>query len=94
LKDFEARGATVVAISVDPPVRALMLAKKLKVEFPVLSDPSRDVIRGYGVDDADNEIAWPAIFIVDPMGVVRWRSLAETYPVRPAADVVLDALKQ
>jgi alkyl hydroperoxide reductase subunit AhpC len=51
------------------------------------------VIRAYGVEDAENEIAWPAIFIVGRDGKVRWRSLAETYPVRPAAEVVLDALR-
>lgn len=51
------------------------------------------MIRAYGVEDAENELAWPAIFIVGRDGKVQWRSLAETYPVRPAAQVVLDALR-
>lgn len=50
------------------------------------------VVRAYGVDDEDNGIAWPAIFIVGTDGRVKWRSLAETYTVRPAAEIVLEAL--
>jgi len=52
------------------------------------------VIRAYGVEDAENGIAWPSIFIVGRDGRVKWRSLAETYPVRPAPEVVLEALAQ
>jgi peroxiredoxin len=51
-------------------------------------------IRAYGVEDAENRIAWPAIFIVGADGHVRWRSLAETFRVRPASEVVLEALAQ
>ncbi len=52
------------------------------------------VIRAYGVEDAENRIAWPVIFIVGKDGHVKWRSLAETYPVRPAPEIVLEALAQ
>jgi len=44
------------------------------------------------VEDEESGIAWPAIFIVGRNGMVRWRSLAEVYQVRPAAEVVLEAL--
>jgi peroxiredoxin len=44
------------------------------------------------VEDQENEIAWPAIFIVGRDGRVRWRSLAETFKVRPTSEVVLEAL--
>lgn len=52
------------------------------------------MIRAYGVEDAENGIAWPSIFIVGTDGRVKWRSLAETYTVRPAPEVVLEALAQ
>jgi len=81
-----------VAISVDPPDRSKALAEKLGVNYPLLSDPKRDVVRGYGVEDQENGIAWPAIFIVGRDGNVRWRSLAETYKERPTSAVVLRAL--
>jgi hypothetical protein len=44
------------------------------------------------VEDQENGIAWPAIFIVGRDGNVRWRSLAETYKERPTSEVVLRAL--
>lgn len=81
-----------MAISVDPPDRSKALALKLGLALPLLSDPDLDVIRKYGVEDPENGIAWPAIFIVGADGVVEWRSLVETYRERPTSRVVLDAL--
>ncbi len=52
------------------------------------------VIRAYGVEDAENGVAWPVIFVVGRDRRVKWRSLAETYPVRPAPEIVLEALAQ
>jgi len=77
---------------VDPLERSKALAEKLGVTFPLLSDRKREAIRAYGVEDQENGIAWPAIFIVGRDGNVRWRSLAETFKVRPTSEVVLEAL--
>jgi len=44
------------------------------------------------VEDAENAIAWPAIFIVDKAGKVIWRSLAHTYKVRALPAEILAAL--
>ena len=65
---------------------------KLGVTFPLLSDVDRSTIRAYGVEDEENRIAWPAIFIVAPDGMIRWRDLAETYKERPTSEVILQAL--
>jgi peroxiredoxin len=89
---IRARGAALVAISVDSPVESRALAERLGLSFPLLSDPDLKAIRAYGVEDAENGIAWPAIFIVGADGRIRWRSLAETYTVRPASAVLLEAL--
>ena len=78
----------------DSPDRSKALAEKLGIKYPLLSDPKRDVIRSYGVEDQENGIAWPAIFIVGRDGTVRWRSLAETFKERPTSEVVLQALDQ
>ncbi len=82
----------MVAISVDPPETSKELAARLGVTFPLLSDQELATIRAFGVEDAENSIAWPAIFIVAPDGTVRWRSLAETYKERPTSEVVLEGL--
>jgi glutaredoxin-dependent peroxiredoxin len=84
--------AELSAISVDTPEKSNQLAVKLGITFPLLSDVNRSAIRAYGVEDAENGIAWPAIFIVAPDGTIRWRSLAETYKERPTSEVILDAL--
>jgi peroxiredoxin len=81
-----------VAISVDPPATSAELAKKLGVTFPLLSDESRATIRAFGVEDVENGISWPAIFIVDKNGKIVWRSLAQTYKVRAMPGQILEAL--
>jgi peroxiredoxin len=90
---MKARGAELVAISVDSPARCGALAKKLGLEFPVLSDPDLAVIRGWGVADEENGIAWPAVYVVSRDGRIAWRSLAETYPKRPASEEIIAALE-
>ena len=89
---MRARRAELIAISVDPPEKSSQLAAKLGIDFPLLADLDRSTIRTYGVEDAENGVAWPAIFIVAPDGSIRWRSLAETYKERPTSEVILDAL--
>ena len=82
-----------MAISADPPEKSKELAGKLGVTFPLLTDSAVSTIRSYGVEDAENGTAWPAIFIVARDGTIRWRSLAETYKNRPVSEQILDALK-
>ncbi len=81
-----------MAISVDPPPTSAELAKKLGVTFPLLSDEQRAVTRAYGVEDAENGVSWPSIFVVDRNGKVAWRSVAQTYKVRAAPAQTLQAL--
>lgn len=81
----------VVPVSVDDAEKSQSLIERLKLPFPLGLDVDRSLTKAFGVYDPGNDIAWPAIFLVDAGGVIRWRSLAETYPVRPAATVVLDA---
>jgi peroxiredoxin len=83
-----------VAISVDPPERSEALAERLGVRFPLLSDVDLKVARAYGVEDGENGIAWPAVFIVGRDGTIKWRSLAEVYTARPASAVIVEALAE
>jgi alkyl hydroperoxide reductase subunit AhpC len=62
------------------------------VRFPLLADPKRDVIRAYGVEDAENEIAWPAIFVIGHDGRVQRHLLTDNYKERPLSRVLLDDL--
>jgi peroxiredoxin len=82
----------VVAIASEDLETAQGLATKLGLSFPLLADPDRAVIRAFGVEDTQNEIAWPAIFVIGPSGNVSWRSLSETYKKRATVDEILHAL--
>ena len=82
----------VLAVSVDDTEQSRALVDRLSLAFPLGTDTGRSLTRAFGVYDPGNDIAWPALFLLDAGGVVRWRSLAETYPVRPAWQVVLDAI--
>jgi len=92
LDKFHRRGASVVAVSVDSPSDSAALAAERGFTFPLLSDRRLSTMRAYGVEDADNGIAWPAIFIVGRDGRIAWRSLSETYKARAAPEEILRAL--
>jgi len=62
------------------------------VTFALLSDEQRAVTRAYGVEDAENGVSWPSIFVVGRDGKVAWRSVAQTYKVRTAPAQILQEL--
>ena len=94
LKEFERRGASLVAISVDDLGKTRALAQDLGITFPLLSDVNLEVTRAWGLEDPGNAIPWPAMYIVTRDGRIAWRSLEETYKVRPSSEVVLEALDE
>lgn len=81
-------------MSVDGRDKSRALEERLTLNFRLGVDEARTLTNAFRVHDPGNDIAWPAIFLLDEAGVVRWRSLAETYPVRPAWSLVLGAVDQ
>lgn len=76
---FVAAGAGLVAISVDPPDRSAALRRDLKIEFPLLSDASRETITEWGLlNEREGAIAIPATFLLDRRRVVLFRESEET----------------
>jgi peroxiredoxin len=86
------RKARVVGISVDEASDSKALRTRLGLGFPLLSDPGARVARAYGVAMADQELAIPAVFIIDQRRTLVWSHVGETVPDRPTPDAVLDAL--
>ncbi len=80
-----------MGISVDSVAKSQDLIRDLALSFPLLSDPDLAVIRAYGVADEGNGIAWPAEFLVDAGGAIRWRATAQSVGTRPSARDVLAA---
>jgi peroxiredoxin len=83
---------SVVAISADTAEESRRLAANLGLQFPLLVDDHLVAATAWGVADAPNEIAWPALFLVDGDGAVAWRSLSRTYKERAPVDELLHAI--
>jgi peroxiredoxin len=82
----------IVAITIDGPDVNRMLATQLGITLPIAADPAHTAIDAYGVFDGENEIAWPAMFLVEQDGTISWRFVGDTYKVRPTAVEVEQAL--
>ena len=73
-------GAGLAALSVDTPERSRALAAQLRLAFPLLCDPAREVVLAWGLLNREEKggIAYPATFVLDRERVVRFRSLDRT----------------
>ena len=79
----------MVAVCVDSIARNHDVLTRLQLGFPILSDPTLATTRAFGVEDAQNGIAWPAVFVIGTDGRVRWRSLADEVAHRPSSSELL-----
>ena len=68
------------------------MVEKLILPFSLLADVDGDAIRRYGVWDEKGQISRPAIFVIDPGGVVRYRYVGEDFADRPGDQPVHDAV--
>ncbi|HEY3272512.1 MAG TPA: peroxiredoxin family protein [Methanocella sp.] len=79
----------VLAISTDGIDVAKNMAVDLHLPYPVISDPDGNIIKLYGVYDGDMDTAYPAVLLIDKMGVVRFRKVIESLEdLVPATEVV------
>lgn len=88
-------GGRIVCISVDSPLRNAALIDKLKVPFPILSDPDhRGAIEPYGVADPsdDRNIARPAIFVVAPDREVVYSAVSRDFADRTSEEAAVASL--
>jgi peroxiredoxin len=99
LNEFAGANTAVVGISVDSPFANKEFAAKHGLNFPLLSDLTRDVIRQYDVVFNDLAgvkgftVAKRAVFVIDKQGVVRYRWVAPEPKVEPDYAAVAAAVK-
>ncbi len=94
LPQIKERSATLWAISADTLPDSQELAQRLKLSFPLASDPELRAIRQYGVEMAGTPIAVPATFVLRPGdGEIVYRYVGETLFDRPARAAILAALE-
>jgi len=68
------------------------MVEKLILPFSLLADVEGEVIRRYGIWDDEGQIARPAIFVIDPSGIVRYSYVGEDFADRPGDEFVHHAL--
>src|SRR5258708_24571651 len=88
--------AQVYGISVDTFFTLGAFKKDQNLNFPLLSDFNKDVIRAYGVFNEDmiglKGIAKRSTFVIDKDGVVRYAEVLEDARNEPNYDKVFEAL--
>ena len=88
----------MLAISVDTNEESTLLAERLGLEFPILSDVQEEAIRTWGLVHENGKpgggaISRPAIFLVEADGIISWRQLTDDYRVRARAGDLLEVLR-
>lgn len=84
----------MIAVSVDTAEDSKALAEKLSVTFPIIADTDRELTKAFGVYDQGNDIAWPAVFVVNGDGTVAWRAFEDNFKERvPIEEIVREAQK-
>jgi peroxiredoxin len=86
--------AALIGISVDGAWCHLAYANARKLRFPLLADfePKGQVARTYAAYRHSDGVAERALFVIDPVGVIRWNYLSPI-DVNPGADGILTALE-
>lgn len=94
--EFEKLNAQVLGCSIDSVYSHLAWSKELgKLNYPLLSDITRDVSRDYGILIEEKGIALRGLFIIDPEGNLRYQVVHDLSVGRSADETlrVLQALQ-
>jgi len=96
---FEQQGLKLAAISYDTVEILKSFADRRQIEFPMLADPDSQVIRAYGVLNAeatgrDAGMSLPGYFFIDANGVIREKffEARENYQERYSANSIIAKL--
>jgi peroxiredoxin len=90
--------AQVVGISVNDPFANKAFAEANKLEFPILSDYGREVVRKFNVSYDDfaglkgYTVAKRSVFVLDDKGMVRYRWVSEDPGKQPDYEEIKKAL--
>ncbi|MGH9347206.1 MAG: peroxiredoxin [Vicinamibacterales bacterium] len=88
--------AQVYGVSVDTPFALKAFASAERLQFPLLSDFNKDVIRAYDVVNPDmiglKGIAKRAVFVIDRAGTIRYREVLDDARNEPGYEQLNGAL--
>ncbi len=96
--EYSELGARVLAASVDSPFTLKVLAEKLSLPFPLLSDFNKETARAYGAIHEDlmglKGVAKRSAFVIDREGVVRYRWVSDDPGQLPKFDEIKAAVAE
>lgn len=97
LSEFEALGATMVAISPEPPDASLTTAERNELKFGVLSDVGGAIARQYGVmfkvpGGDGKELPLAATYVINTDGTIAYAFVESDYRQRAEPQAIIDAL--
>lgn len=94
-EQFRKAGVQIVAVSADPPQRSTMLARFVRTQMPLFSDPEESLLGPLGLvqryANGQPDSAIPAFFLVDRKHRVKWIFTSRYYREQPAPRTLLDA---
>ncbi len=98
LKSIEAAGIQVVGISYDDPKVLKTFSDRMKITFPMLSDPESRTIEAYHIRNPAARgkaegVPHPGTFILDREGVIRAKIFLENFRSRHSTDELIGAAK-
>ncbi len=71
VKELEAEGAAVLAMSMDTPEESSRLALDLNLAFPILSDPNMVIVKDYGMEGKGMAMPEMGYAVIDRQGQIR-----------------------
>ena len=92
-REFRAQGAQIVALAVNTLQGVEGAQMAVHAPYPMLADPDHRVAEMYGVYNllGDN-LAAPAVFVIDTDGQIIWSHIGQEIGDRPAAVDILAQL--
>ena len=92
-EDYSGTGAEVVGISTDSAEKHRRFAENRRLPLRLLSDPTAEVVRLYGVASWLPGRAARAVVVIDPRGRVSYRRVQPLSLLRPKDEEVLAAIR-
>jgi peroxiredoxin len=98
ISKFNEMNAKVVGISVDGPIANKAFASQNNIQFPLLSDFNRTVVKSYGIllenfaGLTGYSVAKRAVFVLDKSGTIRYAWVTDNPGVEPNYDEVAKAV--
>jgi len=94
-KKIELFNCIILAIAVDQPRLMKKLKQKMDWDFPLLYDKRSETISAYGVLDSSSEKGepHPATFVVDRLGIIRYRKVYSDYKEKSTVREILLVLE-